>query len=547
MTSHDFFLSEEQFQCSICQDVFLEPVSIPCGHSFCHTCITSHWDGRRSINCPKCHTVYEMCPELCENSFAKEMSEQIRTRRQNGVVGKTVSCDVCVGKQTTALRSCLVCLTSYCEAHLEPHLRAGVLKNHTLIEPVAMLESRVCRSHQKLLELFCRSHQECVCLQCIKTDHRCRDTVPVERESKEKKVQIKLIQGEVQQMIQERLQKLEEIKHNLDLGKENSKRDIEESVQIFSALLRSVERSQVELVEVIKKKQMVAEVRAKRLILDLESEISELQRRRGELEVLLHHEDDLHVVQSFPSVSSAVSKDDSLNILVYSDTCLGTIRRAVAGIQEQLKLQIEKLSFKEHKKVQQYEADVLLDPKTANPWLVLSEDGRQVQDGNRMQNVADLPERFDRAPCVLALMGFTTGRRYWEVQVGDKTAWDLGVARASVKRKGVVTLSPEDGFWAICLRKGTEYWACGGEAKLLYPSQRPQVVGVFLDYEDGTVSFYNAETRSHIYSFTEYHFTEAIFPFFNPDTNDDGTNRSPLTILPVNKHVFSRDLEDITI
>ncbi|KAM4713777.1 E3 ubiquitin-protein ligase TRIM39-like [Anableps anableps] len=547
MAFHGFFLSKEQFQCCICQDVFSEPVSIPCGHSFCFTCITSHWEGRLSINCPKCYREYKVCPELCENSFAKEMSEKIRARRKDGVPGKTVSCEVCVGKQTKALRSCLVCLTSYCESHLEPHLRVGTLKTHKLIEPVAMLENRVCRKHQELLELFCRNHQKFVCVQCIKTDHHCNDTVPVERESQDKKGQIRMIQREVQQRIQDRLQKLEEIKHNLELSKENTKKDIEESTQVFSALFRCIERSRTELAEVIQRKQTAVEMKAKRLIAGLEAEISELQRRRRELEQLFHHEDHLHVLQSFPAVSSVPPTEDSSDILVHSETCLGTIRRAVADIQEQLQLQMEKLSSREHKKIQQYPADVLLDPRTANPWLVLSEDGRQVQDGDIMQNVANLPERFDKAPCVLALMGFTTGRRYWEVHVGDKTSWDLGVARASVRRKGVVTLSPEDGFWTICLRKGTQFWACAGEAELLCLPKKPKVIGVFLDYEEGTVSFYNAETGSHIYSFTEFHFTEAIFPFFNPDTNENGTNKLPLTIQPIKKHIFGTDLEDVTI
>uniref|UniRef100_A0A3B5LA67 E3 ubiquitin-protein ligase TRIM39-like n=1 Tax=Xiphophorus couchianus TaxID=32473 RepID=A0A3B5LA67_9TELE len=510
MASHGLFLSKDQFQCCICQDVFSEPVSIPCGHSFCFTCITAHWEGRLSINCPKCHTEYKVCPELCENSFAKEMSEKIRAGRQDGVPGKTVGCDACVGKQTKALRSCLVCLTSYCESHLEPHLRVGSLKAHKLIEPVGMLENRVCRRHQELLELFCRSHQKFVCMQCVKTDHRCNDTVPVERESQDKKVILKIFITHLQ---------------------ENTKREIEESGQVFSALIRSIERSRAELVEVIQKKQAAAEMRARRLIAGLETEISELQRRKRELEQLFHHEDHLHVL-SLPST------EDSSNVLVHSETCLGTIRRAVADIRERLQLQLEKLSSR---------ADVLLDPRTANPWLVLSEDGRQVQDGDVMRNVADLPERFDKAPCVLALMGFTTGRRYWEVHVGGKTAWDLGVARASVRRKGAVTLSPDEGFWTVCLRKGAELWACAGEAELLCVSKRPKVIGVFLDYEDGVVSFYNAETGSHIYSFTGFHFTEAIFPFFNPDTNENGTNKLPLTIQPVKKHIFGTDLEDITI
>lgn len=189
MASPSILLSDMQFQCCICQDVFSEPVSIPCGHSFCFTCISSHWNHSLTINCPKCQTVFEGRPELCENYFAKEMSEQIRARRQSSITPeKNINCDVCVGTQAKALKSCLTCLTSYCESHLEPHLRVATLKIHKLIEPVAMLESRMCKRHQRLLELYCRSDQRCVCVMCTETDHRCHDTVPVERESQEKKV-----------------------------------------------------------------------------------------------------------------------------------------------------------------------------------------------------------------------------------------------------------------------------------------------------------------------------------------------------------------------
>lgn len=256
MASPNILLSEMQFQCCICLDVFSEPVSIPCGHSFCFTCITSHWEHSHVNCCPKCQTVFEGRPQLCENSFIKEMSEQIRARRQNVIMpeaARVIRCDVCVGNQTTALKSCLVCLTSYCESHLEPHLRVATLKIHKLIEPVAMLESRICKRHQRLLELFCRNDQRCVCVLCTETDHCSHNIVPVERESQEKKVsprllvfqehfqpldfcvfnvysyvqaQMKKIKTEVQQMIQDRLQKVAEIKHSVELSKVSCIRNI---------------------------------------------------------------------------------------------------------------------------------------------------------------------------------------------------------------------------------------------------------------------------------------------------------------------------------
>ncbi|XP_028330410.1 E3 ubiquitin-protein ligase TRIM39-like isoform X2 [Gouania willdenowi] len=547
MASPNVLLSEVQFQCCICQEVFCEPVSIPCGHSFCFTCITSHWNQSSSISCPKCDRVFESPPELCENSFAKEMSEQIRAKKHNGdltVTGKRILCDVCVGTQIHALKSCLACLTSYCERHLEPHLRVNKLKTHKLIEPVAMLEGRMCRQHQRLLELFCRTDQHCVCVLCTETDHRGHDTVPVERESQEKKRKMKSLKSEVQQMIEVRLRKVSEIRCSLELSKENSKRDVEESVEAFSALMRSMERNQAELVQNIRKKQAEAEQRAAKLITELQVEITELQRRSSELEQLLHTEDHLHLLQRFPVLNSPPSARSCADV-IHSYTCLGALRTAVTNTELQLQEQLKRLIIQEHDRVQQYAAEVYLDSRTANSWLVLSEDGRQVQDGNVEQNLPDLPERFDTAPCVLGLMGFTTGRHYWEVDVGNKTTWDLGVARESVSRKGVVTLSPDDGYWTVCLRKGTEYRACAAQAELLFVTQKPRVIGVFLDYEDGTVSFYDAEAKTLLYSFIQFHFTEAIFPFFNPDISDNNDNNSPLIICPVRG--ADKDLDDITI
>ncbi|KAF6739174.1 E3 ubiquitin-protein ligase TRIM39 [Oryzias melastigma] len=550
MSAPGALLSEVQFQCCICQDVFSEPVSIPCGHSFCYTCIASLWGDSTIISCPKCQTVFHGRPEFCENSFAKEMSEQIRSRRQSGVtplLARFVSCDVCVTQQAEALKSCLVCLTSYCERHLQPHLQVTSLKKHKLMDPVEMLENRVCKSHQRLLDLFCRNDQRCVCVLCKITDHQAHDTVPVEQESREKKAHITRIEADVQQMIQSRVQQVQEIKRNIEQSKNNTIRDIEESLEVFAALFRAIERSRAELVEVMERKQKQAEESAQTFIAELEEEIRQLQKKRQEMEQLSHSEDHAHILQTFPGLSSRPSVRPHSDLLVHSDTCLGAVRRALAGVQQQLQAEMEKLSVQDLGRIQQYAVDVYLDPKTANPWLTVSPDGRRVQDGEVEQDLPDASERFDTAPCALALRGFTTGRHYWEVEVGDKTAWDLGVARQSVSRKGVVTLSPQDGFWAVCLRNGWEYRACASQAELLCLSKRLQVVGVFLDYEGGTVSFYNADTKTHIYSFTETPFTEAVFPFFNPEMSYSGTNKSPLIIRPASVVYNSRDLEDITI
>lgn len=118
-------------------------------------------------------------------------------------------------------------------------------------------------------------------------------------------------------------------------------------------------------------------------------------------------------------------------------------------------------------------------------------------------------------------------------QVGDKTEWDLGVARESISRSGLITVRPDHGYWAICRRKGGSLHACAGPSFTLQLQEIPQKVGVFLDYEKGLVTFYDAEAKTHIHTYSGYSFTEPLYPYFNPCLHDNGKNTAPLVICPV--------------
>uniref|UniRef100_A0A8C3SUL8 B30.2/SPRY domain-containing protein n=1 Tax=Chelydra serpentina TaxID=8475 RepID=A0A8C3SUL8_CHESE len=159
--------------------------------------------------------------------------------------------------------------------------------------------------------------------------------------------------------------------------------------------------------------------------------------------------------------------------------------------------------------------DVTLDPDTANPNLVLSEDRKRVRHGDTRQDLPNNPERFDYCVFVLGAEGFAGGRRYWEVEVGDKTGWNLGVCRESVSRKGKVTLTTKQGYWAVTLRNGDKYSISTSPWTPLPVSVRPGRVGIFLDYEAGEVSFYNVTDRSHLFTFTDT-FSGTLRPAHTP-------------------------------
>ncbi|KAL0189192.1 hypothetical protein M9458_016291, partial [Cirrhinus mrigala] len=156
--------------------------------------------------------------------------------------------------------------------------------------------------------------------------------------------------------------------------------------------------------------------------------------------------------------------------------------------------------------------------------------GKQVKHSGSWRDVPNNPERFDSSACVLGKDGFSCGKFYYEVEVGEKTEWDLGVARESIERKGKVTVCPENGFWCVWLRNGGEYVTNESCAVPLSLKDKPQKVGVFVDYEEGLVSFYNVGTKALIYSFTGQAFTEKIYPFFSPCNKRGDVNTKPLII-----------------
>lgn len=175
---------------------------------------------------------------------------------------------------------------------------------------------------------------------------------------------------------------------------------------------------------------------------------------------------------------------------------------------------------------------ITLDPATNHPNLVLSKDLDCVRlVDNPEEEVPDGTERFSKSVCVLSAQAFSSGRHYWEVEVGDKTSWDIGVAKASVNRKEAkVMLKPRNGFWAIWLRNGSEFKALDSPTKQLVLKTKPKKVGVYLDYEGGQVSFYSADTMAHIYTFCDA-FSECLYAMFSPGVNKDGLNAEPLRLV----------------
>ncbi|XP_028298424.1 E3 ubiquitin-protein ligase TRIM21-like [Gouania willdenowi] len=520
--------SEHHFRCSICLEVLTDPVTTPCGHNFCKTCISTYWDTSTTSRCPVCNQVFSTKPQLKVNIMMREMVSQFRRESEKKAAAPgEVPCDVCTGTKVKALKSCLDCGVSYCETHLEPHLTTSGLRRHQLVEPVENLESRMCPKHSKPLELFCLSDQTRVCLMCSVLEHRSHQLVPLgEYLFEEKKVYL-------QQMIQKRREKLEEIRKSVRIKKKVADRAKAEGVEVFTALMELVQRGLKELMKTMEEQQEVEEREAEGLIKELEEEISELMKRSSEVEQLSHSED--HLLQHFCSLKAPPATKDWTEVMVHPSSYEGTVLRAVAQLEDTLSDEMMMIKMFEMKRLQQFAVDVTLDPLTANPYLVLSDDGKQVYDSDVKKNLPDNPKRFSKYINVLGKQNFSSGRFYFEVQVKGKTDWDLGVVKESINRKEYIAATPKNGLWTVALRDGNVYKACGGPSVILHLKCVPEKVGVFVDYEEGVVSFYDVDAAALIYSFTRCCFTHKLHPYFSPGLNHGGKNSAPLIICPVNQ------------
>ncbi|XP_034427629.1 nuclear factor 7, ovary-like [Hippoglossus hippoglossus] len=532
-------LWEDNFLCSICLDVFTAPVTIQCGHNFCKACIIENWRINRKRQCPVCKKSFDTRTEVHVNTFISEMVAQLRQSAMKKslevALAGEVPCDICAGTKLKALKSCLVCLSSYCETHLERHRTVSGLKRHKLIEPLVNLGGRMCTKHDELMELFCKTDQMCVCHLCYELDHNSHHVVTLSEECEEEKAKLASTEAEFQCMIEERQLKVLELRGSVQLSKEAADKAAADGVPVFTVLKQLLETDLSKLTEEIKRKQEITANHAKGLIEELDREISELTRRNDEVKQLSRSDDPLHLLQNSSSLRTFPPTKDWEKVSLHQLSFEGTVARAVARLKETLSRDTMALLEAELKRVQQYAVDVTLDPNTTHPTLTLSVDGKQVNHSDVDMTLPDNPDRFSTCILVLGRQSFSSSRFYYEVEVKGKTKWDLGVASGLANRKGLVTSSPEAGYWTLQLRNGNEYTALADPDILLPLKSRPQRVGVFVDYEEGLVSFHDVDTADIIYSFTGCTFNGKLYPFFSPCFDDGGVNSARLRISSVHE------------
>ncbi|XP_041956136.1 tripartite motif-containing protein 16-like [Alosa sapidissima] len=565
---------QESFTCPVCLDLLKDPVSIPCGHTYCLGCIKGCWDqedGKGTYSCPQCRRTYRPRPDISKNTLIAEMVEDFRktgleatTSAQCSAGSGDVECDVCTGRKLKAVKSCLDCLLSYCETHFKVHNDLNPGRKHSVVDATGQLQERICSEHKKLFEIFCCTDQSCICYLCTMDEHKGHDTVTAAAEWENKQKQLGQTQRRFQQRIQEREKELQELRKAVETLKSSAQTAVEDSERIFTEMIRSVERRRFEVTELIRAQEKAEVSRAEGLLKRLEQEIAELKRRDAELEQLSHTEDHIHFLKNVVSVTAAPCSTVSTSMSFSQSFSFEAVKESVSAVKVQLEEKLDGIFKQEVAKIStavthiqiiqalqytdpelpvrrtdskeilspemsdvqavftepvtreeflKYSCHFTLDPNTAHRHLHLSEGNRRVEWRAELQSYPDHPERFDGWEQVLCREG-VSGRCYWEVERSGEV--DIAVSYKSISREGggaKCGFGHNDQSWSLLLiSSSSSFYHNHKQTKLpLLASSR---IGVYVDHRAGTLAFYSISDTMTLLHRVQTTFTHTLYPGF---------------------------------
>uniref|UniRef100_A0A8C1EJI4 Tripartite motif-containing protein 16-like n=1 Tax=Cyprinus carpio carpio TaxID=630221 RepID=A0A8C1EJI4_CYPCA len=528
---------QDEFMCAVCLDLLKDPVAIQCGHSYCKICITDCWDQedqKRVYSCPQCRQTFSPRPALARNTMLAEVVEKLKKTRLSAdcdAGAGDVQCDVCTGRKYKAVKSCLVCLESYCQTHFERHEEFHSHKPHKVTEATGRLQEMICQKHEKLLEVFCRTDKKCICMLCTIIEHKNHDIVPVADQRTEKQKQLKETQKTLQQRIQQREKDLQQLRETVESQKRSAQTAVEDSERIFTELIRSIERSRSELIRLIRDQEKTAVSRAEERLERLEQEINDLRRRDAELEQLSHTQDHIQFLQSFQSLSappeSTDGNDDLFSSLFSSDALRESVHQLRDKLEDFCKEELKKISDRvtltnivlwTRKDFLQYSRQLTLDLNTVNKRLRLSENNRVITNTVTYHSYPDHPDRFDYYLQVLCRES-VCGRCYWELEwsAGESGFVYISVSYKSISRKGggkECGFGYNDQSWSLNCYPDRYSFRHNNKQTALSVKSVSSRIGVFVDHSAGTLSFYSVSDTMSLIHTVQTTFTQTLYPGF---------------------------------
>ncbi|XP_018519958.2 LOW QUALITY PROTEIN: tripartite motif-containing protein 16-like [Lates calcarifer] len=535
-------LDRETFSCSICLDLLKDPVTVPCGHSYCMNCIKSFWDEedeKEIHSCPQCRQTFTPRPVLDENTMLAVLVEELKKTGLQAAPAdhcyagpEDVACDFCTGRKMKAHKSCLQCLASYCEKHLQPHFKSPTFEKHKLVDPSKKLKENICSRHDEVMKIFCRTDQQCICYLCSMSEHKGHDTVPAAEERTERQRELELSRQKLQQRVQDREKDVKELQQEVEAISRSADKAVEDSEKMFTELIRLMEKRRSDVKQQIRSQQETEVSRVKELQEKLQQEITELKRKDAELKQLSHTEDHNQFLHNYPSLSALSQSTHSSSIKIRPLRYFEDVTAAVSELRDKLQdvlrekwtnisltlTEVDVLLSQPEPKTRaeflRYSQEITLDPNTANTHLLLSEGNRKATYMSQQQSYSSHPDRFTECFQVLSRESLT-GRCYWEVEWrgGLFGGVHVAVSYKNISRAGSENecrFGNNDKSWVLrCSPNSYDFYY----NKINTPVSGPlsSRVGVYLDHRAGILSFYSISETMTLLHRVQTTFTQPLY------------------------------------
>ncbi|XP_068091087.1 E3 ubiquitin/ISG15 ligase TRIM25-like isoform X2 [Hyperolius riggenbachi] len=491
----------KELDCSICLNIYTDPVNLRCGHSFCHHCIDQVLDtqhGSGMFSCPECRKKFCERPALHKNIALRNIVESFRyghiDQEETGIF-----CTYCIHSPVPAVKSCLLCEAYLCDNHLRVHSKSP---EHILCDPTTSLENRKCFVHKKLLEYYCLADAACICASCsLAGDHQGHKVETLDEASEKKKLKLRNDLQELITKTEETEKEVQSLQKNKRKVHENSSGVAERVTVLFRDLRGQLDDLEKRVLSEIFRQEEQLSLALSDFIQQLIIKKTELSRKICHIEELCNMTDPLTVLQESHTGdlcdTEERGKEDrerhdgrDLDVALISHTLHTGLSDIIAGINGG--------------SIIQEATDVSLDINTAHNELHISDDMKIVSKTFFSQRRSQTPERFKTYTQVLSRQSFSSGRHYWEVDVSKSDQWFVGMCHPSIDRKGEQSwIGSNNKSW--CLYRYNNHCSVQHDGKGIWlpDNVSSNRVGIYLDYEAGQLSFYDlCVPIRHLHTFT---------------------------------------------
>ncbi|XP_073538579.1 E3 ubiquitin/ISG15 ligase TRIM25-like [Phyllobates terribilis] len=497
---------KDELTCSICLNIYTDPITLKCGHNFCRECIESVLDTQKvseAYTCPECRAEFQERPVLQRNTTLCNIAEHFLNQGEH----EEVFCTYCIHTNVVASKTCLMCEASLCDLHLAVHSKSP---EHVLIQPTKSFRNRKCSVHKQVLMYYCTEDAECICISCCLGEKHRGHKINSQNEAYIQKIEnLRIIEGRFIQEKEEIDKQIQSLQDHLKHIREKAAGMMERVGVHIGDIKNKLDNLESHILNEISKQQEQVSLSVSTVVQQLELKDNSLSRKLTTIEELRQMTDPLLYLQA--------DRDDFADMIGNND--LNQKEIEADDLAEDLIFRnfnseiVNIMSYVQEGYYVQKASGILFDVNTAAIDVHISDDLKTASWSKTNQSRPEMEAKRFEDSKVLSINAFLKGREYWDIEVSKKGGWRVGMAYLSIMRKGQYSnIGNNNKSWG--LRSWNNQYSVRHDQKEIPLACRPSgyKVRIYLDYAAGHLSFYElGDLMRHLYTYNAT-FTEALYP-----------------------------------